>query len=99
MCQRSYFSFNLMAKENQIKAFVGQDEQRNINKEDSGLRRVEQNGSTRKSVIANAHGFQAKLANNQSQGSILDSVLDGSVHVGNKDRTQEASLTKLDELN
>lgn len=66
MCQRSYFSFNLMAKENQIKAFVGQDEQRTVNKEDSGHRRKEQNGFTKKSVVASANGFQAKLANNQS---------------------------------
>ena len=35
-----------MAKENQIKAFVGQDEQRNVNKEDSSHHgRVEQNSS------------------------------------------------------
>ena len=35
-------------------------------------------------------------SNQQSQASVLDSVLDGSVHVGNKDKIQEHSLTNLE---
>jgi len=34
-----------------------------------------------------AAGMNAKMNHQQSVGSILDSVLDGSVHVGNKDRS------------
>ena len=45
-----------------------------------------------------AAGMNAKMNHQQSVGSILDSVLDGSVHVGNKDRSQQPSLTQLDPL-
>ena len=101
MCQRAYFSFNLMTKENQIKS-LQQEEEKRLDQKGPALNsssRVTENQAAG-SLNTSPHVAQLPLNNihQQSQGSILDSVLDGSVHVGNKDKIQEESLTKLESL-
>ena len=91
MCQRAYFSFNLMAKENQIKSLEA-DAQKATNMDGQ----VETTGGA--SPGGQPNPLNTNLPHTQSQASQLDSVLDASVHVGTKDKIQDNSLTKLDLL-
>ena len=104
MCQRAYFSFNLMTKDNQLKAYQldqpdgATERQLKQENEEAEKGKDKSNEEEQNSPVVPPLGLSAR-PQGASQVSILDSVLDGSVHVGDTDKLHPESLVKLEALN